>query len=122
MPTPSDFGGLAASHPSVQLFPILVAPATGNEKNRIRMELIPVACWKLNDVRFAFGSSFVLPDSRSEFFDLSALRQRHPAAPLSVFGHADPVGNDAFNKALSGHRAGAVYAILTRNVTMWEKL
>ena len=122
MPNPSDLGGFAASHPSVQLFPILVAPATGNEKNRIRMELIPVACWKLNDVRFAFGSSFVLPDSRSEFFDLAALRQRHPAAPLSVFGHADPVGNDAFNKALSGHRAESIYAVLTRNIVMWEKL
>jgi len=122
MLNPSYPGGLSANHPSVELFPILVAPSTGNEKNRIRMELIPVACWKLNDVRFAFGSSFVLPDSRSEFFDLSALRQQHPAAPLSVFGHADPVGNDTFNKALSGHRAESIYAVLSRNLALWEKL
>jgi len=86
------------------------------------MELIPLACWKLNDVRFAFGSSFVLPDSGSECFDLSALRQQHPAAPLSVFGHADPVGNDTFNKALGGHRAESIYAVLSRNVAMSEKL
>jgi len=32
----------------------------------------------------------------------------HPACPLSVFGHADPVGSDDYNKALSGRRAMAV--------------
>ena len=123
MPPEDEVGGIAASHPIAELFSILVAPTvTGKEKNKIRMELIPVACWKINDVRFLFGSSFVLPDSRSEFVELSDLRKKHPGAPLSVFGHADPVSDDVFNKALSGHRAEAVYAVLTRNVSMWEKL
>ncbi|HEU0122093.1 MAG TPA: OmpA family protein [Bryobacteraceae bacterium] len=116
-------GGIANTHPAAELFPILVAPSlTGKEKNKIRMDLIPVACWKLNDVRFAFASSFVLPNSRSEFLELAALRRQHPGAPLSVFGHADPTGDEGFNKTLSGHRAEAIYAVLTRNTAMWERL
>ncbi len=86
------------------------------------MELIPVACWKLNDVRFLFGSSFLLPQTRGEFIELLQLRKAHPGAPLSVFGHADPVSDDTFNKQLSGHRAESVYAVLVRDTAMWEKL
>lgn len=86
------------------------------------MELVPVACWKLNDVRFLFGSSLLLPQTRGEFVELLQLRKEHPGAPLSVFGHADPVNDDSFNKQLSGHRAEAVYAALVRDTAMWEKL
>jgi hypothetical protein len=86
------------------------------------MELIPLACWKLNSVRFAFNSSFVLPETRKEFEELSQLRKAHPGAPLSVFGHADPVGDDTFNKKLSGRRADSIYAVLTRDTARWENL
>lgn len=115
-------GGQSASHPSAESFPFLAAPGTGKEKNTFRLALIPVACWKLNDVRFAFGSSFVLPATKSEFVELADLRKQHPGAPMSVFGHADPVGDDAFNKALSGHRAKSVFAVLVRDTAIWESL
>jgi len=116
-------GGFAASHPAPEALPILVSPTLdGKGKNTIRMEIIPVACWKLENVRFAFGSSFVLPESRKEFAELSKLRKDHPGAPLSVFGHADPVGDDVFNKTLSGHRADSIYGILTRDTARWERL
>jgi hypothetical protein len=39
-----------------------------------------------------------------------------------VFGHADPTGSDAFNKALAGRRADALYGVLTRSVDVWEEL
>ena len=42
--------------------------------------------------------------------------------PLSIFGHADPVGDDDFNKVLSGRRANAFYSMLVRDVDAWEKL
>ncbi len=51
---------------------------------------------------------------------------RYP--PLSVFGHADPTGDDTYNKTLSGHRALAVYAVLTfhtqpsASVALWQKI
>jgi peptidoglycan hydrolase-like protein with peptidoglycan-binding domain len=48
--------------------------------------------------------------------------KEHPGAPLSIFGHADPVGDDDYNKKLSGRRATAVYGMLTRNTDLWEEL
>jgi hypothetical protein len=96
-------GGLSGDHPAEPPFHFLVAPATADEFNTARLRLIPVACWQVDDLRFAFDSSFVdadpAPDSgnspsdiREELSLLSTLVQDHPGAPLSVFGHADPVG------------------------------
>jgi hypothetical protein len=100
----------------------LVSPATGPEKNTLRAGLFPVGCWRLDDPCFPFGSSFVVPDARPEFTELGALMREHPGAPLSLFGHADPVGDEEYNKILSGRRAKAVYAVLLRNTSMWEQL
>jgi hypothetical protein len=41
---------------------------------------------------------------------------------MCLFGHADPVGKEGYNKTLSGSRAKATYALLTRNLDMWEEL
>ncbi|MEO6759969.1 MAG: peptidoglycan-binding protein, partial [Saprospiraceae bacterium] len=123
MSSPSNLGGIAASHSAAELFDIFVAPTTtGKEKNTIRMELTPVACWKINDVRFDFASSFVLPDSKQEFKELQRLRTGHAGAPFSVFGHADPTSDDSFNKRLSDHRSESIYAVLTHADARWEKL
>jgi len=74
-------GGVGAKHPLSETFPLLVAPSVdGKGKNTIRMELIPVACWKLNNVRFLFGSSFLLPQTRSELVELLQLRKEHRGA------------------------------------------
>lgn len=115
-------GGHADTHPKPDVFPLLLAPTVAAENNTLRMQLIPLACWKLNDVRFDFDSSFVLPDSATEFAELNQLRKDHPGAPLSIWGHADPVGNDDYNKLLSGRRAEAIYAVLIRDAGRWEKL
>ena len=123
-PSNSDnpLGGTTAKHPSAVALPVLAAPSTGKEKNTIRMELIPVACWKVNDIRFDFGSSFLLPPSKGEFAELEGLRRDHPGSLLSLFGHADAVSTDSFNKSLSDHRAESVYAVLVREPARWEKL
>ena len=42
--------------------------------------------------------------------------------PITVFGHADPVGEDEPNKGLAGRRAQAIYGLLTRDVQAWEDL
>lgn len=116
-------GSVSATHPGANSLDVLASPTTdGKGKNTIRMELIPVACWKLENVRFAFGSSFILPETRGDFDGLTALRGQHPGAPASVFGHADPVGDDEFNKTLSGHRADSVYGVLIRDTARWERL
>jgi hypothetical protein len=41
---------------------------------------------------------------------------------LSIFGHADPTGQDPYNKDLSGRRAKAVYGLLIRDTALWEEL
>jgi len=115
-------GGHAAGHPSARAYPVHAATATKSEKTVIREELVTVACWRLNDVRFDFGSSFIGPEAQPEFENLRMVVDAYPGAPMSVFGHADPIGDDAFNKVLSGRRAEAIYGVMTHDVARWEKL
>jgi hypothetical protein len=115
-------GGVAATHPRRRLQPVLVAPDTTGEINTIQEEILPVACVRLEDILFEFDSSIVGPAVSDEIQELAKLRRDVPGMPLSLFGHADPVGNDAYNKLLSGRRAQAVYALLTRKVDLWEDL
>jgi len=128
-------GGVAGDHPTIEERPAKVGPATGGEKNVIATFVIPLACWRVEDMRFAFDSSFVLPGVAAEMPLLARLRETHtmrlPGAggaetlvppPLSLFGHADPVGNDDYNKTLSGRRAIAIYGLLARRTDLWEKL
>jgi hypothetical protein len=72
----SDGGGTGA-HPAVAPFEVLVAPATSDESNRVTLRLIPIACWKIEDIRFAFDPSFVTPDATVEFQALKDLRESH---------------------------------------------
>ncbi len=129
-------GGVSGDHPALEGNSAKVAPATGSEQNVVATFLIPLGCWRVEDMRFAFDSSFVLPGIAAEMPLLEQLRERHtirvPGAaagaetlippPLSLFGHADPVSNDDYNKQLSGRRVLAIYGLLTRDTAMWEKL
>ena len=115
-------GGHAAGHPTAAVLPVYAATTTNNEKTVIREELQTIACWRLNDVRFDFGSSFVGSEAQPEFENLRMVCDAYPGAPLTVYGHADPIGDDEFNKILSGRRAEAIYAVITHDVARWEKL
>ena len=129
-------GGLSGHHADAPL-EFLISPSTADELNTARLRPIPVACWRVDQIRFAFNSSFLTSDITAELKILQNLRDLHkrqdasgktlqPA--LSVFGHADPVGNDDYNKALSGRRATAVYALLIHNtqpekaVGLWKHI
>lgn len=122
IPPLEDTGGVIADVPIRRALPLLVGPSTVGQINTYRPDLAPVACLRLDDVRFGFGSSFVAPGATAEFRRLAALLQDKPGVIASVFGHADPVGDDASNKALSGRRAAAIYGVLTRDVALWERL
>lgn len=125
-------GGIAASHPPLESSAVLAGPATSREFNRIRGGIIPLACWRVEDIQFEFDSSFIKPEIAAEIQHLRVLREAHKKIdtvtkktlfpPLSIFGHADPVGNDDYNKQLSGRRAAAIYGLLTRNTALWEEL
>lgn len=125
-------GGVIADHPEFLLPQALVATTTADDHNLIRMAPVPFACWRANDLRFQFDSSAVLPAIRAEMAELKKLMERHAlnsgkdgatmAPALTVFGHADPVGQDDYNKYLSGRRAAAIYGLLTRRIDIWEDL
>lgn len=110
------------THTVVRSLPLAVAPTATEDFNTVRVPLAPVACGRLNDHVFAFNSSFPDPILRENLGKIRGIVEANPGSPASIFGHADPVGDDEFNKQLSGRRAEAIYALLTRDVTLWKKL
>jgi peptidoglycan hydrolase-like protein with peptidoglycan-binding domain len=125
MSRPRDFyegGSTTGQHPARRRLELFVAPTAAEELNAIRLPLVVVACWRLNHVLFDFDSSFVAPETRAELLLLSRTIDANPGSPMAIFGHADPSGDDEYNKRLSGRRARAVHAVLTRDVTAWEDL
>lgn len=119
-------GGTGGAHPTQPTFPALVATMQEKAYNTIKATLIPFACWKIEDLRFEFDCSFLKLGIGEELQTLAQLIDEHTQdgeRPLSsLFGHADPVGNEEYNKSLSGRRARAVYGLLTRRVDIWEEL
>src|SRR5258705_5155347 len=115
-------GGIGAHHPARETLSIFVGPSTSDEFNTIKSGLTPVACLRIDDIRFEFDSSFIGPKATDELKLLAQLRKDSPGILGSVFGHADPIGDDVYNKQLSGRRAAAVYALLIRKVEIWEDI
>lgn len=70
-------------------------------------------------VRFAFGSAEILPLARSQLDAVAAGIKMLPAqAVVSIEGHTDAVGSEAYNLALSRERAHAVrdYLVLRHGI------
>lgn len=114
--------GIFGPHPERLDLAGTIAPAATNEFNTLREPIFPIACALLPERHFEFDSSFVKPDVAEGLRRLVVLRNAHPDSPISVFGHADPVGDDNYNKTLSGRRARAIYALLVRDAAIWEDL
>ena len=122
--TSASAGGATGVHRPVEQLELLVGPSTADQVNTVRLRLIPLACWRVDDLRFRFDSSVVLPGIQSEVKRLADMLQseRFKDCPISIFGHADPVGNDDYNKVLSGRRAAAIFGLLVRDANLWERL
>src|SRR5687767_13754007 len=128
--------GIVATHPVRAELPVLVAPVPIEQKkdkfNRIRPHLVTIGCMMIpGKPGFEFDSSLISPGAEKKFTKFAGMMQamqkqdskspkRFP--PCSIFGHADPTGNDEYNKELSARRARAVYALLTRNKKIWDQL
>ncbi|HKP97977.1 MAG TPA: peptidoglycan-binding protein [Fibrobacteria bacterium] len=104
------------------LTPARVSLAQGAESSRVQVPLRPVGCCLLPDKHFDFDSSFLRPDVAESLGRLAAKRKANPGSPISLFGHADPVGQDEYNKSLSDRRVKAVYGLLVRDAAVWEEL
>lgn len=127
--------GAVAVHPQRLLLPALVAPIPDEKKadsvNTIREPLVAIGCMRLPSRAFEFDSSFIGPTAEprlTKFATLMSLLRDQDVAvvkefpPISLFGHADPVGTPEYNATLSGRRALAVYGLLTRNTALWDTL
>lgn len=101
---------------------VQLPPAGGSERATVRERLVPVGAMQVDDAHFDFDSSFVRPEAQGDFVVIDIVRAANPGAPLSLFGHADPVGDDEYNKILSGRRALAIFAVLVRRTDLWERL
>jgi len=117
--------GIFAAHPNRAMLPVIVAPTTDARSaahNTIRKDFVVVACANLKEYNFAFDSSVVEPRARDGFIALARLLARYPKCPMSLFGHADPTGEETYNKWLSERRARAIYAVMIRDPDIWEQL
>ena len=75
-----------------------------------------------DDIRFQ-GSSAVLRDSARPVLErLAEFAHDCPAARLSITGHTDALGDDAYNLALSEQRAAAVAEFLVKHGVDRERL
>ena len=100
-----------------------VAPSDiATEGNTLRDPLRPIAIWELEDQHFAFDSSILLPSMTEDLGELVELIRANPSAPIAIFGHADPSGDEGYNKLLTGRRATALFGLLTRKIPLWEQL
>lgn len=63
-------------------------------------------------VLFAYNSAVLLPEALGFLDNLAAQMRDRGAGALTVTGHSDDVGSDAYNLALSKARADAVAAAL----------
>ncbi len=141
----SDWG-VAAEHPERKRLAYFVAPSTSDKKvkNTIILEVNVVACWKVEDIFFEFDEAFIkkeimvqdqvktTSDEFKKFRDLydrlvSLFKQhpsykKYPGPPAAIFGHADPVGEDDYNKTLSERRAKVIYGILLRDPGIWKEV
>jgi len=124
--------GIFATNPTRATLPIITAPTQDTRAtahNTIRQELIVVACANLKETNFAFDSSVVAPEARKGFASLSALLKKHPGSPMTIFAHADPTfsvqdpkAEKHYNHILSERRARAIFAVLVRDIAIWEAL
>jgi flagellar motor protein MotB len=80
----------------------------------------------LPDIHFATGSSFLHPKHAAELktlvSNIQAWQKKTPEGKLALFGHADAVGKEEPNKALSERRAQSILAFLLKEPDTWEEL
>jgi outer membrane protein OmpA-like peptidoglycan-associated protein len=80
----------------------------------------------LQNTTFGFDKSFLRPRQAKALKEMCARikdwKGKHPDGKMAVFGHADAVGREEYNKALSERRSRSIFAFLTKDPAVWEEL
>lgn len=83
-----------------------MAPAAGVEVERAAPDEIRVRM--PSDITFDFDRSHIRPEFLPRVRQIGRILRESPALYVSVIGHADAIGSDAYNQRLSERRAYAV--------------
>lgn len=67
------------------------------------------------DVLFDFDQADLRADARDELAKVGEVLSAHPGAPVTIEGHTDAKGGDAYNQRLSERRAESVKRWLVQN-------
>jgi OOP family OmpA-OmpF porin len=76
----------------------------------------------IGDVLFETGKADLSPRANVSIAKLALFLTNHPTRNLSIEGHTDSVGSDAYNDALSQKRAEAVKAVLVLKGVSSERI
>ncbi|WP_170938642.1 OmpA family protein [Jannaschia aquimarina] len=94
---------LPEAYPPIVDLPDVSLPGTLHEDEDIALIRMP------GDILFAFDRADLRPDAEAALSTvLDLLESRYPDAPLTIHGHTDAKGSDAYNLALSEARAASV--------------
>jgi len=93
------------------------APAQKPEKTIIKVQQIPLEprqriMEEIFEIRFDFDKAVIKPEYDSIIRQLAATTQANKNIKVSVVGHTDTAGSNAYNYALGGRRAEAVQKML----------
>ena len=70
--------------------------------------------FSFDDLNFKFGSTELVPESKRQLDNITAILKAFPAAKIKIGGYTDKKGDDAANKKLSDSRAKAVKSALEK--------
>jgi len=76
----------------------------------------------LRGVNFDFNKSDIRPDSRPVLDEAAEILRANPSVRISIEGHTDAIGSDAYNEQLSVRRAEAVFRYLVNRGVAPERL
>lgn len=100
-----------------------IAPVTIENEVPATIVLLPrFRCCEVPGARFEFSRSFVLPEAIVELRQVAEDLQQDDGQQAALFGHTDLSGGEAANKGLSERRAKALFALLTHDADLWEKM
>lgn len=87
--------------------PYIPGPATNFGCPELKKEEKDVLSKAMQAVQFDLGSSVLRPESYSILDQVVSIMRKYDYYELSIEGHTDNTGNDAFNQLLSENRANA---------------
>ncbi|GIW45874.1 MAG: hypothetical protein KatS3mg077_3156 [Candidatus Binatia bacterium] len=76
----------------------------------------------LRGVNFDFNKSDIRPDSRPVLDEAAEILKANPEVRISIEGHTDAIGSDAYNEKLSVRRAEAVFRYLVNRGVAPERM